>query len=247
MPFDPDWHSFSPDGERIALSDPFNLAVVSARTGALVWHTEALSRVGPPLWVSSGESILVGGEGGLAVVDAVSGNLVRELPGHQGGVFSYAAVPGTILVASAGEVDGETIIFDLGDTSFEVGGFTSSFQPLDIMGFVDGSSSLWAKNGGGSESGAIIDSVTGDLEASFPAAGFPRFAQRQVFRVDRRRGPDRSLVARRRTRGFRRARRVGNLGDFQRRVASRHHWTFYPSDTDHRWKCGSRAGCGGLR
>ena len=106
-------------------------------------------------------------------------------PGHQCGVFSYAAVPGTILVASAGEVDGETIIFDLGvDTSFEVGGFTSSFQPLDIMGFVDGSSSLWAKNGGGLRVWCHHRFGHRRLGGFFSSTAFTRFAQRQVFRVD---------------------------------------------------------------
>ena len=48
------------------------------------------------------------------MVDAASGNVVGELPGHRGPAFSYAQVPGTALVVSAGEQDGETIIFDLG-------------------------------------------------------------------------------------------------------------------------------------
>ena len=169
VPFKPSWHSYSPGGDRLAVADPFNLAVVDAHTGALVWQSEELSRVGPPLWVNDGKLLMVGGEGVPAVVDAASGNLLHKLAGHRGGTYSYAQVPGTALVASAGSEDGETIIFDPGARPFEVGGFTSSISKIDEMGFADNGANLWVIDGGNSQAGVMIDAVSGDTERHFPA------------------------------------------------------------------------------
>ena len=47
VPFKPSWHSYSPDGDRLAVADPFNLAVVDAHTGALVWQSEDTVSGGP--------------------------------------------------------------------------------------------------------------------------------------------------------------------------------------------------------
>jgi WD40 repeat protein len=168
LPFDPVWHSFSPDGERLAVADSLNLAMVDAHTGALVWHTDTLSRVGPPFWLNDGKVLLVGGEGTPAVVEAASGNLIQELPGHRGGTFSYAQVPGTSLVASAGQDDEETIIFDLGPAPFEVGGFTSSIPGIAEMGFAGVDASLWLTADRHPQSSALIDAATGDTEVYFP-------------------------------------------------------------------------------
>ena len=168
VPFQPSWHTFSPDGERLAVADPLNLAVVDAHTGALVWHTDALARIGPPFWLNDGKVLLVGGEGTPAVVEAASGNLIQELPGHRGGTFSYAQVPGTSLVASAGQDDEETIIFDLGPAPFEVGGLTSSIPGIAEMGFAGGDASLWLTADRHPQSSAIIDAATGDTEVYFP-------------------------------------------------------------------------------
>ena len=167
LPFEPVWLSFSPEVTRIAIADEFNLAVIDINTGSRAWHNDALSRVGPPLWVDSGDLLVVGGEGGLAVVDAASGHMVHELPGHRGGTFSYAGVPGTSLVASAGADDRETIIFDIGARPYEVGRLTSSISKIDYMGFMEGAADLWVIEGSDPQSGAIVNAATGETTAHF--------------------------------------------------------------------------------
>ena len=59
--------------------------------------------------------------------------------------WSSAQIPGRMQVASAGSEDGETIIFDLGNTPFEVGGFTSSISEIDDMWSTDDGANLLVK------------------------------------------------------------------------------------------------------
>jgi serine/threonine protein kinase/DNA-binding SARP family transcriptional activator/WD40 repeat protein len=169
----PLWLSFSPDGARLAIADNLNLAVVDLTTEDLIWSTTALSRGGQPLWLSGGTRLLVGGEGLPAVVDAATGGVIRLLPGHDGGSFSYAQLPGTEMVASAGAFDGETIIFDLGPAPYELGGFTSSLPGIFHMEFVGEGRSLWVHANDRVSSG-IIDAHTGEtLEYHQGSVTFP--------------------------------------------------------------------------
>jgi hypothetical protein len=115
--------------------------------------------------------LLVGGEGIPAVVDAASGNLINKLPGHRGGTESSAQIPGGTQVASAGSEDRETIIFDLGNTPFEVGGFTSSISEIDYMWSSEDGTNLLVQDGANSQAGVIIDAVTGDKVGHFPGTG----------------------------------------------------------------------------
>ena len=166
--FEPEWLAFSPEGTRLAIAGESKLALIDLATGATAWRSGALSRVGPPLWISGGTRLLVGGESVPALVDAMSGEVIRILPGHRGGTFSYVELPGAETIVSAGEDDNATIMFDLGPARGEVGGFTSSISQIDFMGFTDDGADLWAVDGGDSQSGALIDAVTGERKARFP-------------------------------------------------------------------------------
>ena len=166
--FEPEWLAFSPANDRLAIAGESELALIDLATGATEWQSGALSRVGPPLWLSGGTRLLVGGETRPALVDAASGEVLRLLPGHWGGALSYAELPDTESVASAD--DDDTIIFDLGPAPVEVGGFTSSISKIDHMGFADDGANLSVLVNGDPQSGAVIDAVTGDTKTSFPGS-----------------------------------------------------------------------------
>ena len=106
--------SFSPDGRLIAYADRFELGVIDPSSRSILWSTTEMTRPLNPRWLGDGSRLIVGGESGLFVVDAESGSLVQQLPGHKGGSPLYVEIPGTSLIASAGWVDGRTLISDAG-------------------------------------------------------------------------------------------------------------------------------------
>ena len=126
---DPFFTTFAPDGNRLAIADFEMVAMIDLTTEKPLWHTDpSLGRAFGPIWLPDGERLFVGGENLLSILDAATGDVIDSLPGHQGGTWSYAAVPGTDWVASAGRADEQTVIFDLGPPILaELGTFPSAF------------------------------------------------------------------------------------------------------------------------
>ena len=147
--------------------------MIDLTTEEPVWHTDpSLGRAHEPIWLPDGERLFVGGENLAHTVDAATGAVIESLPGHQGGTWSYAAVPGTDWVASAGRADEQTVIFDLGPPILaELGTFPSAFPGVVGINAVGGGSTLavqdYRNNNG------VIDARTGQLIGFRPGRPVP--------------------------------------------------------------------------
>ena len=94
-------------------------------TGDVLARTD-LDRSSRPEWLPSGEAFVVGGESVPRLIDASTGDVLDELTGQMGGTWSYDMIPGTSLMLSGGLFGGETVIFDLSDSSgVELGGWSA--------------------------------------------------------------------------------------------------------------------------
>jgi WD40 repeat protein/tRNA A-37 threonylcarbamoyl transferase component Bud32 len=113
---------FSPDGARIAVSDPEGVKVVDVRVGKELLHLRDAGKEMSPVAFRPDGRLLVSADGQIVKVwDAASGTLERTLRGPTGNVESVAfappaaGLPGDVLV-SAGD-DGRFDVWDLpGDT-----------------------------------------------------------------------------------------------------------------------------------
>ena len=158
---DPSFTTFAPDGSRLAIADYEVVAMIDLTTHEAGWHSpDSLGRAFQPIWLQDGERLFVGGEDLVSIVDAATGDLIGSLPGHRGGTWSYLAVPGTDLVASAGRADGQTVIFDLGPPILaELGIFSSAFPGVVAINAVSDGNRLAVRD---TVSNGVIDARTGE-------------------------------------------------------------------------------------
>jgi WD40 repeat protein len=161
VPAEPYFTSFSPDGSRLAIADQRTVAMIDLTTQEQIWRTPELPRAFLPLWLQDGERLFVGGENLVSILDAATGEVIEKLPGHGGGTWSYAAVPGTDWVASGGLNDEETVIFDLGQPVLaDLGTLSSEFSGASGMASVGDGSRFAVRD---HESNGVIDAKTGEL------------------------------------------------------------------------------------
>jgi WD40 repeat protein len=153
--------AFSPDGGRLAIADQRTVAMIDLTTQERIWRTAELPRAFQPEWLQDGERLFVGGENLVSILDAATGEVIEKLPGHGGGTWSYAAVPGTDWVASGGLNDEETVIFDLGQPVLaDLGTLSSEFSGAIGMASVGDGSRFAVRD---RESNGVIDAKTGEL------------------------------------------------------------------------------------
>ncbi|HJQ96037.1 MAG TPA: BTAD domain-containing putative transcriptional regulator [Acidimicrobiia bacterium] len=159
---DPSFTAFAPDGKRLAIAGYEVVAIIDLTTEETLWHTDpSLGRAFEPIWLPGGERLFVGGEDLVKILDAATGQVIDSLPGHQGGTWSYASVPGTDWVLSAGRADGQTVIFDLGPPFLaELGTFPSAFSGVVGMEVVGDGGRLAVRD---TNSNGVIDARTGEL------------------------------------------------------------------------------------
>lgn len=112
LPFQPAFLQFEPQGSRIAIAVNNAVGVINPNDRSLDWHSEE-GRSWTPLWLPDRDEIVVGGEDVLRRVDASTGAPIGIIPGHRGGSWSYAKVPNSSMLATAGRADGQTILIDL--------------------------------------------------------------------------------------------------------------------------------------
>jgi WD40 repeat protein len=174
--------AFSRDGRRLAIADQETVAMIDLMTEREIWHTPPISRARQPIWLPDGERLFVGGENLSSILDAATGDVIEKLAGHRGGTFSYAAIPGTDWVASGGNGDEETVIFDLGPPLLaDLGTFSSAFPRVFGMVMVGDGGRLAVHD---TASNGVIDATTGKLIESWPAGGNafnPMFSANGLF------------------------------------------------------------------
>jgi WD40 repeat protein len=132
------WPAFSPSGNRIVLSSPDGtVTLTDSRSGATEWTQTGIDRSWRPVWVDEEKRVVLGGEAQFTVVDTTTGDVAFEIAAHDGGSTAYDPVPGTSLLVSAGQVDGETLLIDMVTEVPELGFIQAPFVVEDI-GTADG-------------------------------------------------------------------------------------------------------------
>jgi WD40 repeat protein len=152
--------AFAPDGDRLVIADRETVALIDLRKKRVVWRQPTEHPVFQPVWHPDGDRLFLGGQG-ATILDARTGGVIERLPGHRGGTFLYAAIPGTDWVASGGGSNEETIMLDLGPSLLaELGTFASPIDGVkDMVAVGDGSHlAVSVRHGNG-----VIDTKTGDL------------------------------------------------------------------------------------
>jgi DNA-binding SARP family transcriptional activator/WD40 repeat protein/serine/threonine protein kinase len=163
IPFLPLTFSVSPEGSRAVIHDLDQVALIDLDSGEVRWVNDRLTQPLDPLWLPDGEQLFVGGPTAPSVLDASDGVVVRQLPGGvRGGVISYAPIPGTDLVAAAGDDVREVVIFDWTKVLSGYTTLSSDFPQVTDMSFV-GDGDLLAVSDWNSN--ALIDAKSGEIVA----------------------------------------------------------------------------------
>ena len=155
--------SVSPEGSRAVMHDEDQVALIDLESGEVRWVNDRLTQPLDPLWLPDGEHLFVGGPTAPSVLDASDGSVVRQLPGGvRGGVISYAPIPGSDLVAAAGDDVTEVVIFDWTKELSDYPTLSSEFPRVTDMMFV-GDGDLLAVSDWNSN--ALIDAKSGAIVA----------------------------------------------------------------------------------